>query len=231
LRNNRSCASGTARGGLSIARRTHTLAGEGTMGALRRGLWECALVGTMGLSVIACGGGSGGKASGTASSSTTGTGNSGALGPVGSSGSSVNGAAGAPGTGAGPVGTTSSAAALPTAEIALTGGLSSAPGGVGQAGGNLHVISNGGITFDSTVPGPAVPMVPAVPASAIALGASDLAGDVSASGTAVIKGNVQSAGSDSIRHIAASGDVYIVGTLRGADLAGARQGFDIEAPG
>ena len=50
-------------------------------------------------------------------------------------------------------------------------------------------------------------------------------------GAAVLAGVVQSGGMDPVRHLMAAGDVFITGTLRGADLGAARQGFDIEAPG
>jgi hypothetical protein len=122
-------------------------------------------------------------------------------------------------------------AALPTTEIALMGGPSAAPGGVGQGGGALHVVSAGGITFDPGAPAAAVPSIPDAPASAMAIGSADLSSDVSAAGSIVVSGTVSSRGPDAIRRITAAGDVYIAGTLRAADLGGSRQGFDIEAPG
>jgi len=200
---------------------------------------EWALMGVLGIGLSACGGGGSGRpGSGTGApgtgngvSSTTGASNSDPLGPAGGAGGAANGAGGSPSTGTSAVGTTSAATALPTTEIALTGGVSSASGGLGQPGGKLHVMSKGGIAFDPTASGAPVPSIPGPPAGAKLVGAPDLAADASTSEAVVVEGTTQSGGSEPTRLIAAGGDVYISGTLRGADLGSSRQGFDIEAPG
>ena len=77
----------------------------------------------------------------------------------------------------------------------------------------------------------AAPSVPATPAGATALGASALATDAAVTGDAVIDGNVATGGTDAVRKLSVSGDLYLTGTLRTADLGSARQGIDLEVSG
>ncbi len=168
-------------------------------------------------SLAACGGGTAGGRPGSGNNS----GLNGADGGV----TSGNG-----GSGPGPVGTASPWTDLPQAEIALMGGSVSSGGGTAQAGGNAHVTSAGGISLDASLPQPPAPMMPAS-SGGTSLSSSALGSDVNASGGASLSGTVDSGGTDAVRKITASGDVIISGTLRGADLGGSRQGFDIEAPG
>jgi len=168
--------------------------------------------------LVACGSGSGSDRGGTG-------GNGALVGPDGGVTTSGNGG------GVGPVGTASPWSDLPQAEIALIGGSTSSSGGTAQPGGSAHLTSTGGISLDPSVSQPQAPATPSAPSDAMSLSGSALDADVSAPGAVVVSGMVQSGGSDAIRKITASGDVVISGTLRGADLGGSRQGFDIEAPG
>jgi hypothetical protein len=74
-------------------------------------------------------------------------------------------------------------------------------------------------------------MVPAAPSGTQAIDAAALGADVSAPGTAVISGDVTTSGGDATRVISANGDLFVTGTLRAADLGGARQALDLKATG
>ena len=107
-----------------------------------------------------------------------------------------NGAPGGQGAMTGSTGTGSSWTALTAPEIALIGGASLSAGGVAHAGGNLHLISSGGIDLDPAGTVPQVPVSPTPPAGAQAVTASMLAADATVAGAAVLAGVVQSGGMD-----------------------------------
>jgi hypothetical protein len=114
--------------------------------------------------------------------------------------------------------------------VNLQGGAAPSSGGRGQNGGLVHLVAQGDISFDATMAPPST-MIPAPPASAMAVTSSALASDVTITGDAVVAGGVSSGGSDPVRKLSASGDIYVTGTLQGADLGSARQGLDLEAGG
>jgi hypothetical protein len=116
------------------------------------------------------------------------------------------------------------------AELSVQGGSALATSGQGQNGGTLHLISQGDTSFDPTM-APAPTQIPAAPAGAMALGASALAADVSVSGDAVIGSDATTGGSDAVRKISVSGDLYVTATLRAGDLGSGRQGLDLEVGG
>jgi hypothetical protein len=185
---------------------------EGRVTAMRGLLSVCVLVAG---GLAACGGGAAANRGGSGGSDV---------------GSPDGGAASSSGSGGrvGPVGTASPWSDLPQAEIALIGGSAASSGGTAQAGGSVHVTSAGGIALDPSL---SPPQTPAGPSGGMSISSSDLGSDLNASGGITVSGTVQSGGKDAVRKISASGDVVISGTLRGADLGGSRQGFDIEAPG
>jgi len=115
--------------------------------------------------------------------------------------------------------------------VALEGGPAPSAGGQAQGGGLAHLVSSGGITIGPDFQAPALPPASAPPATATPLVAASLAADVNAPGSIVVTGNVDSSGSDGVRNIVVAGDVFVAGTLRGADLGGARQGLSLKATG
>jgi hypothetical protein len=115
--------------------------------------------------------------------------------------------------------------------VALGGGPAPSAGGQGQAGGLAHLVSGGGITIGPDFQAPAMPAGQSAPGGTMSLAASSLGADVSAAGSIAITGDVASGGSDSVRQIVAAGDIFVDGTLRGADLGGARQGLSLRASG
>ena len=78
-------------------------------------------------------------------------------------------------------------------EVNVQGGTALSAGGQGQAGGVVHLVSHGDVSFDSTSstsPAAAAPSIPPTPGDATAVDATALGGDVSVPGTAVIAGDV-----------------------------------------
>jgi hypothetical protein len=120
---------------------------------------------------------------------------------------------------------------LTTPAVALEGGAAPSAGGQGQAGGLVHLVSGGGITIGADFQAPAMPASQSAPAGTAPLAASSLGADVNAPGSIAITGNVASSGGDGVRQITAAGDIFIDGTLRAADLGGARQGLILKANG
>jgi hypothetical protein len=117
-----------------------------------------------------------------------------------------------------------------TPQLDVSGGSASSPGGQGQPGGVVHFLAGGDITVDTSAQ-PTPPMVPAPPSGTMAIDAAALAADVNAPGPAVISGDVTAGGSDGVRTINANGDLFVTGTLRGADLGGSRQGLTLKSTG
>jgi hypothetical protein len=117
---------------------------------------------------------------------------------------------------------------LASRAISVQGGSSTSPGGKGQPGGTVHLVSREDIVLD---PGrAAVAALPIPPANGAAITAAALAANVSLTGAAQVA-DVTSAGAEAVRTITVNGDLFITGTLRGADLGASRQGFTISAPG
>ncbi len=112
--------------------------------------------------------------------------------------------------------------------ISVQGGAASQAGGVGQAGGSVHLVSVGDVSIDPSLPQVSAPAVPTVPGNAMPLASGALTADVS-TGTIDISGTVMAGGPDAVRAITSSGDIFIDGTLQGADLGGGRQGFKLTA--
>lgn len=111
----------------------------------------------------------------------------------------------------------------------MAGGSASSAGGQGKAGGTAHLVSGGGITIGPDFQPPASAMA-AAPADAMAIASAGLTADVTASGAISISGSVAAGGSDGVRRIVAGGDIFVSGSMRAADLGGARQGLTLEAP-
>ena len=120
---------------------------------------------------------------------------------------------------------------LTTPAVALEGGAATSAGGQAQAGGLAHLVSGGGITIGPDFQAPAMPASQSAPAGTSPLDPSSLSADVNTPGSIAITGNVDSGGSDNLRSIVSAGDIFIDGTLRGADLGGARQGLSLKAAG
>jgi hypothetical protein len=119
-------------------------------------------------------------------------------------------------------------------EVNVQGGTALSAGGQGQAGGVVHLVSHGDVSFDSTssmTPAAAPPSIPPTPGDASAVDATALGGDVSVPGAAAIAGDVTTGGADATRTIRSGGDLFVTGTLRAADLGGGRQGLTLEAGG
>ncbi len=205
----------------------------GNGGGARRRL--LAVLGSVALAGLACGGSSTYPAGETSGGSMGGSGNGGAGSASGSGGASDGGGAGTAavgGGGAGGAGTPSGPwvdLAQPT--LSVQGGTALSAAGQGQPGGVVHLVSSGDTDFDPAQLAVAAPSVPATPAGATAIDASALATDASVTGDAVIDGNVATGGTDAVRKISVSGNLYLTGTLRTADLGPARQGIDLEVSG
>jgi hypothetical protein len=122
--------------------------------------------------------------------------------------------------------------APPLAQPAITfqGGSATTAGGVGQAGGDVHLVSAGGVSIDPGFQVPAAPPVAAAPADATVVAAGGLVSDVTAAGSVSVPKNVTTGGTDPVRVVTAGGDIFIDGTLRTVDLGGARQGLTLNAP-
>ena len=119
---------------------------------------------------------------------------------------------------------------LSPAQVSVQGGTALSAAGQGQNGGVVHLVSQGDISFDPTQ-APAKTTIPPTPSGATAVEASALGADLSISGDAVVSAAVTTSGSDAIRKISASGDLYVTATLRAGDLGAGRQGLDLEAGG
>jgi hypothetical protein len=121
----------------------------------------------------------------------------------------------------------------PTAPSAihLTGGNAPTANGRGAAGGTVHLIALGALSIDPALSAPAPPTVVGPPADALAVTTSMLGADVSAAGAVSIDGTVTSGGADLVREIAAGGDLFVLGTLRAADVGAGRQGLTLRAGG
>jgi hypothetical protein len=162
-----------------------------------------------------------------------GNGSSGGLGAgvagggTGSGSGSGTGKGGAAGNDTG----TNTLAPLSEPAVNLQGGSAPAAGGLAKNGGDVHLVAKGGIALDPGAAVPAVPAAGAAPAGTMALDAAALAADVSTAASVVLEGNVTSSGGEPVRTITAGGDIYVRGTLRGADLGGARQGLTLRADG
>jgi hypothetical protein len=187
-------------------------------GGVRRGL---AVLGALAVAGLACGGNSMYPAGETTPGS--GGGGDGGAGSLSGSGGASDGGAGAGQRGpwvelAGPT-------------LSVQGGTALSAGGQGQPGGVVHLVSSGDTDFDPAQPAVAAPSIPATPAGATDIGADALATDITVSGDASIGGNVAAGGTDAVRKIAVSGDLYLTGTLRTADLGPARQGLDLQVGG
>lgn len=158
----------------------------------------------------------------------------------GGGGKATSGTGGGPGTmggigssnGAGSDGGTSSSpwTALSPAQVSVQGGTALSASGQGQNGGVVHLVSQGDTSFDPTQ-APAKPTIPPAPAGATPVAASALGADLSITGDAVVSADVTTSGSDAVRKIAASGDLYVTATLQAGDLGAGRQGLDLEAGG
>jgi hypothetical protein len=115
-------------------------------------------------------------------------------------------------------------------ELNVQGGTALSPGGQGQNGGVVHLVAAGDVSFDPTL-APAATAIPSPPAGATSVAASALGADLSITGDAVVGSDVTTSGSDPVRKISVSGDLYLTATLRAGDLSGARQGLDLEVGG
>ncbi len=120
---------------------------------------------------------------------------------------------------------------LTTPAVALEGGAATSAGGQAQAGGLAHLVSGGGITIGPDFQAPAMPASQSAPAGTSPLDPASLTADLNAPGSIAIIGNVDSGGSDNVRNIVVAGDIFVAGTLRGADLASGRQGLSLKASG
>jgi hypothetical protein len=166
------------------------------------------------VSGVACGGGGNASGAGGHSGSTGGIGSVSGTGPDGGDG----------------VTSSSPWAKLSQPELTVQGGTALSPGGQGQNGGVVHLVAAGDTSFDPTL-APAAPAIPSAPAGATSVVASSLGADLSITGDAVVGADVTTSGSDTVRKISVSGDLYVTAMLRAGDLAGARQGLDLEVGG
>jgi hypothetical protein len=161
----------------------------------------------------ACGGGS--KA--TVGSSGGSSGTTGGIGSTNGTGSSDGGDPSSPWS------------TLPN-QMSVQGGTALSAGGQGQNGGVVHLVSQGDTSFDPTQ-APAQTAIPTAPAGATPLAASALGADLSITGDAVVSADVTTSGSDAVRKISVSGDLYVTAKLQAGDLGAGRQGLDLEAGG
>jgi hypothetical protein len=113
--------------------------------------------------------------------------------------------------------------------VILRGGSAMSSGGQAQPGGTAHLVSAGGITIAADLSGPSVPSIPSPAADAMAVAAGSLGADLTAPGAVSLSGNMTVQGGDTVRQIVAGGDIFVGGTLRSADLGGARQGLTLRA--
>jgi hypothetical protein len=113
--------------------------------------------------------------------------------------------------------------------LTVAGGDAFNDAGQATSGGNIHVVAAGAITLPST--GTGAPALPSVPGDAMAVSGDMLGADLTVSGSILIDGQVNSGGTDAVRTINASGDIFITGKLVGAALGGQRQGLALVAGG
>jgi hypothetical protein len=163
------------------------------------------------VSAAACGGGKATGGSGGSSGTTPGIGSTNGMGSDGGTSSSLW-----------PV--------MSATEVSVQGGTALAASGQGQNGGVVHLVAQGDTSFDPTQ-APAKMKIPTAPSGATPIAASALGADVSIAGDAVVSADVTSSGSDAVRKISASGDLYVTANLQAGDLGGGRQGLDLEAGG
>lgn len=119
--------------------------------------------------------------------------------------------------------------ALP-AQLSVQGGTALSASGQGQNGGVVHLVAQGDVSFDPTQ-APAKTTIPTAPAGATPVAASALGADVSITGDALVSADVTTSGSDAVRKISASGDLYVTAKLQAGDAGAGRQGMDLEAGG
>ena len=93
----------------------------------------------------------------------------------------------------------------------------------------IHVVAQGAITLGASVPAP--PARPEPPADAVVLDAAALAADTAVSGSIRVDGTLTVGGDGSVRQITSTaGDIFVSGTLRSGDVAGASRGLTLQAP-
>jgi adhesin HecA-like repeat protein len=119
---------------------------------------------------------------------------------------------------------------LPQPEVTFEGGSGMSAGGQGQPGGTVHLVSAGGLTIGPDFQAPAAPPSAAAGADAMVVGSGGLDADIDAPGSVSVPHMVASGGGDGVRHITSGGDLFVDGTIRTADLGGARQGLLLSAP-
>jgi hypothetical protein len=116
---------------------------------------------------------------------------------------------------------------LTAAGINFQGAVAASPGGQGQSGGAILLVSRQNIVVDPAAAPAAV--IPAVPAGTVPVAA--LATDLTTPGTAQL-GDLTTGGTDPVRTITASaGDLFVTGSVRSADLGASRQSLRLLAPG
>ncbi|HET6282033.1 MAG TPA: hypothetical protein VFH73_13745 [Polyangia bacterium] len=201
------------------------------IGMVRLGGRRVALLALVGLGTLACSGDKPAAKVGPGTTITGAAGDPGAGGGLGGgdgSGGDGSGATGSGGT-AGPVPNNSPWPALPGAAVSVQGGAASSAGGQGQDGGKVHLTAHGAVTIDAALPALPAADVPPAAADVMVLAPSATMADVSAPGNVRIEGGVFG-GTDAVRSITAAGNIYVMGTVRSADLGGARQGIKLNAP-
>jgi len=101
--------------------------------------------------------------------------------------------------------------------------------GRGSEGGTIHVVGQGAITLNTSVPAP--PSIPAPPAEAIVIDDAALATDAAAAGSIRIDGTLTVGGGAARTITSMAGDIFVSGTLRAGDAGGAsRAGLTLQAP-
>jgi hypothetical protein len=192
-------------------------------GVFRGALAGAALLGLLAVRSSGCGG-----ATPISQISTGGTGGSGGGGQTSPDAGPVDGGP----DGRGPVAPHPPWTELVQPTLNLQGGVASSPGGQGRDGGLVHLVGKGDVSFDGTQPPIQAPVVPPAPGDAVAVSAGALAADVTLTGSASLGGNIASSGNDAVRTITVNGgDLFVSGTLRGADLGASRQGITLQATG
>jgi hypothetical protein len=115
--------------------------------------------------------------------------------------------------------------------VNVQGGVADSAGGRGQPGGTVNLVSNQDIVLDPGRPVAAAPVVPPVPAGAVAVTSANLGANLTTPGSVRV-GDATSGGAETLRTISASaGDLFIEGSLRAGDLGATRQGISLSAPG
>ena len=114
----------------------------------------------------------------------------------------------------------------PAPMMTVEGGRASSGAGRGTAGGAIKIKVAGPVTLDPAL----APSIGDAPAGGTKIGADALAADLTSDASIQISGFITTGGSEAVRKITSNGDIYIDGTLRAADLGGARQGISLSAP-